>query len=82
MAPEKTQTEWNQPAYTPAEVEAKISVHGELVTLAVAAELLGISVRSLQREIAAGRLRSYRVGRTRAYRVRTSEVLALLKRVA
>lgn len=47
-----------------------------------AAKLIGYSVRSLDRDIEAGRLALYRIGRGRVLRVRTADVLALVERVA
>lgn len=45
-------------------------------------KLLGISVRTLNREIAENRLRAYRFGNARTFRVRLDEALGLLRRVA
>lgn len=53
---------------------------GRLVTLADAAETLGVSVRTVRRLIAHGYLEGYRVG-PRAIRVRAADVEAVLTRM-
>jgi len=53
---------------------------GRLVTLAVAAEALGVSVRTVRRFIGYGYLEGYRVG-PRAVRVRAGDVNALVRRL-
>ena len=51
-----------------------------LITLAAAAESLGVSVRTVRRFIGYGYLEGYRVG-PRAIRVRAGDVAALVKRM-
>ncbi len=53
---------------------------GAFVSLAQAAEILGISVRTLRRRIAAGELPAFRTGR-RIIRVRISDLERMLRRV-
>ena len=53
---------------------------GAFVSLAAAADILGISVHTLRRRIAAGELLAFRTGR-RIIRVRISDLERLLRRV-
>lgn len=53
---------------------------GAFVSLAQAADILGISVHTLRRRIAAGELPAFRTGR-RIIRVRVSDLERLLRRV-
>jgi excisionase family DNA binding protein len=53
---------------------------GAFVSLAQAADILGISVHTLRRRIAAGELPAFRTGR-RIIRVRVSDLERLLKRI-
>jgi len=53
---------------------------GAFVSLAQAADILGISVHTLRRRIAAGELPAFRTGR-RIIRVRLEDLERLLKRV-
>lgn len=53
---------------------------GTFISLAAAADILGISVHTLRRRIAAGELPAFRSGR-RIIRVRTSDLENLLRRV-
>lgn len=51
----------------------------QLVALAVAAEMLGVSSKTVRRRVADGQLRAYRVGKGRALRVTVADVEALLE---
>ena len=53
---------------------------GAFVSLSAAAEILGISVHTLRRRIAAGELPAFRTGR-RIIRVRVGDLEKLLRRV-
>jgi excisionase family DNA binding protein len=53
---------------------------GAFISLSAAADILGISVRTLRRRIASGDLPAYRNGR-RIIRVRVGDLNRLLKRV-
>jgi len=53
---------------------------GAFISLAAAADILGISVHTLRRRIAAGKLPAFRSGR-RIIRVRVSDLERLLRRV-
>lgn len=53
---------------------------GAFVSLSIAADMLGISVHTLRRRIAAGELPAFRSGR-RIIRVRVSDLEGILKRV-
>lgn len=53
---------------------------GAFVSLAQAADIIGISVHTLRRRIAAGELPAFRTGR-RIIRVRISDLERLLRRV-
>ncbi len=53
---------------------------GAFISLAAAADILGISVHTLRRRIAAGELPAFRSGR-RIIRVRVSDLERLLRRV-
>lgn len=53
---------------------------GAFVSLTQAADILGISVHTLRRRIAAGELPAFRTGR-RIIRVRVSDLEKLLRRV-
>lgn len=53
---------------------------GTFISLAAAAEMLGISVHTLRRRIAAGELPAFRTGR-RIIRVRVSDLEKILMRV-
>lgn len=53
---------------------------GAFVSLAQAADILGISVHTLRRRIASGELPAFRTGR-RIIRVRVSDLERLLRRV-
>ena len=53
---------------------------GAFISLSAAAEILGISVHTLRRRIAAGELPAFRTGR-RIIRVRVSDLEKLLRRV-
>lgn len=53
---------------------------GAFISLAQAADILGISVHTLRRRIAAGELPAFRTGR-RIIRVRVEDLERLLKRV-
>ena len=53
---------------------------GAFISLAQAAEILGISVHTLRRRIAAGELPAFRTGR-RIIRVRISDLERLLRRI-
>ena len=53
---------------------------GAFVSLAQAADILGISVHTLRRRIAAGELPAFRTGR-RIIRVRVSDLERMLRRV-
>lgn len=46
------------------------------------AEEFGFSLRTVNRMIAAGELKAYSIGRRRSLRVKTSDVAALVERVA
>lgn len=49
------------------------------VDLKAAAEMLGVSVRTVRREIARGHLRALKIGRV--WRIRTAELDAYLRRL-
>ena len=53
---------------------------GTFISLSVAAEMLGISVHTLRRRIAAGELPAFRTGR-RIIRIRVSDLEKMLMRV-
>jgi len=53
---------------------------GAFISLAAAADILGISVHTLRRRIAAGELPAFRTGR-RIIRVRLTDLEKLLRRV-
>ena len=53
---------------------------GAFISLAAAADMLGISVHTLRRRIAAGELPAFRTGK-RIIRVRVSDLEKLLRRV-
>ena len=53
---------------------------GAFISLTQAAEMLGISVPTLRRRIAAGELPAFRSGR-RIIRIRVSDLEAILRRV-
>ncbi len=53
---------------------------GAFISLSAAADILGISVHTLRRRIAAGELPAFRTGR-RIIRVRVSDLEDLLKRI-
>lgn len=53
---------------------------GAFISLAAAADILGISVHTLRRRIAAGELPAFRTGR-RIIRVRVTDLEKLLRRV-
>ena len=53
---------------------------GAFISLSTAADILGISVHTLRRRIAAGELAAFRTGR-RIIRVRVSDLEKLLRRV-
>lgn len=53
---------------------------GSFISLSTAADILGISVHTLRRRIAAGELPAFRTGR-RIIRVRVSDLEKLLRRV-
>lgn len=53
---------------------------GAFISLQAAANMLGISVHTLRRRIAAGELPAFRTGR-RIIRVRTSDLERLLRRI-
>ena len=53
---------------------------GAFVSLAQAADILGISVQTLRRRVAAGELPAFRTGR-RIIRVRVTDLERLLRRV-
>jgi excisionase family DNA binding protein len=53
---------------------------GAFISLSTAADILGISVHTLRRRIAAGELPAYRTGR-RIIRIRIEDLERLLKRV-
>lgn len=53
---------------------------GAFISLSAAADILGISVHTLRRRIAAGDLPAFRTGR-RIIRVRVSDLERLLRRV-
>ena len=53
---------------------------GAFVSLAQAADILGISVHTLRRRVAAGELPAFRTGR-RIIRVRVTDLERLLRRV-
>lgn len=53
---------------------------GAFISLAAAADILGVSVHTLRRRIAAGELPAFRTGR-RIIRVRISDLERLLRRV-
>lgn len=53
---------------------------GAFISLSAAADILGISVHTLRRRIAAGELPAFRTGR-RIIRVRVSDLEKLLRRV-
>lgn len=53
---------------------------GAFISLSTAADILGISVHTVRRRIAAGELPAYRTGR-RIIRVRVADLERLLKRV-
>ena len=53
---------------------------GAFISLSAAADMLGISVHTLRRRIAAGELPAFRTGR-RIIRVRVSDLEDLLKRI-
>ena len=53
---------------------------GAFISLAAAADILGISVHTLRRRIAAGELPAFRTGR-RIIRVRVSDLEAMLRRI-
>ena len=64
------------------EMAAIAAEHGVFMTFAQAAEVVGVSVRTLKREVAGGHLALYRVGRSRSYRLRTADVIGMIQRVA
>lgn len=53
---------------------------GAFISLSAAANILGISVHTLRRRIAAGELPAFRTGR-RIIRIRVSDLKKLLRRV-
>lgn len=53
---------------------------GAFISLSAAADILGISVHTLRRRIAAGELPAFRTGR-RIIRVRVSDLEKLMRRV-
>ena len=53
---------------------------GAFISLAAAADMLGISVHTLRRRIAAGELPAFRTGK-RIIRVRVSDLEGILRRV-
>ena len=53
---------------------------GAFISLSAASDMLGISVHTLRRRIAAGELPAFRAGR-RIIRIRLSDLEALLRRV-
>ncbi len=53
---------------------------GAFISLSAAADMLGVSVHTLRRRIAAGELPAFRTGR-RIIRVRVSDLEAMLKRI-
>lgn len=53
---------------------------GAFVSLSAAADILGVSVHTLRRRIAAGELPAFRTGR-RIIRVRVSDLENLLRRI-
>lgn len=53
---------------------------GAFISLAAAADMLGISVHTLRRRISAGELPAFRTGR-RIIRVRVSDLESMLRRV-
>ncbi len=53
---------------------------GTFISLSAAADVLGISVHTLRRRIAAGELPAFRTGR-RIIRVRVSDLEAMLRRI-
>lgn len=72
------------PAISKLSVEtiAAIEKYGERITYPVAAELIGVSERTLKRETKRGNLPCYRIGSARCLRVKTADVMALVERVA
>ncbi len=64
------------------DAQALVDEYGRMVTYPQAAQITAVSVRTLKRETAAGRLPCYRVGKSRTLRVKTLDVLALIEQVA
>lgn len=56
--------------------------YGRYVSYPQAAEITSSSVRTLNRLTAAGELPMFQVGRSRTYRLKTTDVLALIRRAA
>lgn len=69
-------------AFTDQELAHALETYGMFVGYPEAAELTGVSVRTLKRLTARGELPMYSVGRTRTYRLRTADVVALVRQVA
>lgn len=61
-----------------AELEAALAEHGPTVSVPVAAEIIGVSTRTIRRAIENGELRQFKFGRSRTYRVRTEDLFNLL----
>ena len=64
------------------EAQALVAQYGTYCTYLDASEMTTVSVRTLKRETAAGRLPCYRIGHSRTLRLKTVDVVALIRRVA
>jgi len=65
------------------EAQALVAQYGTYCTYLDASEITTVSIRTLKRETAAGRLPCYRIGHcSRTLRLKTADVVALIRRVA
>lgn len=80
--PEKHVPAIGEPGVTEEEIDALVEEYGAYISCPQAAKLIGVSAKTLHREIAAKTLEAYRLPGRRTVRVKTADVLRLMKRVA
>ena len=67
--------------YQPVDVAALEAEYGRLVSYPIAANISGVSVRTLKRFAATGELPVYRVGSARVYRIKVTDLAGLFEPV-
>lgn len=78
----KASTTKTPAAFSQQEMDELLHTYGRFVSYPVAAELTGVSERTLKRLTARGDLPCFTVGRTRTYRLKTTDVVGLMRQVA